>query len=116
MSIMRIGDFTVWSDPETMTTTVSVDGRTEQVTQTVGEMLEILGRYMTQLQDENAKLRKELESVGTAAYLYGRSDLKTENDKLRELVRELYEDQRDECDRWKYRDRMRELGVEVNHD
>lgn len=33
---------------------------------------------------ENAKLREELESVGTAAYLYGRSDLKTENAKLRE--------------------------------
>lgn len=37
----------------------------------------------------------------------------TENAKLRELVRELYEDQCDECDRWKYRDRMSELGIEV---
>lgn len=37
-----------------------------------------------QLEDENAKLREELESVGTAAYLYGRSDLKAENAKLRE--------------------------------
>lgn len=37
----------------------------------------------------------------------------SENAKLRELVQELYEDQCDECDRWKYRDRMRELGVEV---
>lgn len=37
-----------------------------------------------------------------------------ENAKLRELVRELYEDQCDECDEWKYRDRMRELGVEVD--
>jgi len=35
---------------------------------------------------ENAKLRSELESVGTAAYLYGRSDLKAENDRLRELA------------------------------
>ena len=34
---------------------------------------------------ENARLRSELESVGTAAYLYGRSDLKAENTKLREL-------------------------------
>lgn len=37
-----------------------------------------------------------------------------EHVKLRELVRELYEDQCDECDEWKYRDRMRELGVEVD--
>lgn len=38
--------------------------------------------------------------------------LMAENAKLRELVSELYEDQCDGCDRWKYRDRMRELGVE----
>lgn len=38
---------------------------------------------------------------------------KEENSKLRELLRELYEDQCDECDRWKYRDSMRELGIEV---
>ena len=38
--------------------------------------------------------------------------LEAENAKLRELVSELYEDQCDGCDRWKYRDRMRELGVE----
>ena len=63
MSIMEIGAFTVWSDPETMTTTVSVDGRTEQVTQTVGEMLEILGRYVTRLQDENAKLRELVRDI-----------------------------------------------------
>ena len=40
-------------------------------------------------------------------------DLQAENEKLRELVRELYEDQCIDGDRWKYRDRMRELGVEV---
>ena len=34
-----------------------------------------------------------------------------ENAKLRELVRELYEDQCIDGDQWKYRDRMRELGV-----
>ena len=36
-----------------------------------------------------------------------------ENAKLRELVRDLYEDQCDKCDCWKYRDRMRELGVDA---
>ena len=35
---------------------------------------------------ENAKLKQELEAVGTASYLSGRSDLKTENTKLRELA------------------------------
>ena len=35
---------------------------------------------------ENARLLDELESVGTAAYMYGRSDLKAENTKLRLLV------------------------------
>lgn len=39
--------------------------------------------------------------------------LLSENVKLRELMVELYEDQCDECDRWKYRDRMRKLGIEV---
>lgn len=39
--------------------------------------------------DENARLRSELESVGIAAYLYGRTDLADENAKLRELARGL---------------------------
>jgi len=34
-----------------------------------------------------------------------------ENDKLREFVAEIYEDQCDDGDRWKYRDRMQELGI-----
>ena len=40
-------------------------------------------------------------------------NLKKENAKLRELLLELYDDQCDDCDRWKYYDRMRELGIEV---
>ena len=39
---------------------------------------------------ENAKLRRELESVGIAAYLYGRDDLKSENAKLRELAEKAW--------------------------
>lgn len=39
--------------------------------------------------------------------------LSDENAKLRELVSELYEDQCADGDQWKYRDRMRELGIEV---
>ena len=40
---------------------------------------------------ENAKLRSELESVGTAAYLYGRTDLADENDKLRTQLADVTE-------------------------
>jgi len=52
-----------------------------------------------------------------AMYCDAERDLKesqAENAKLRELLAELYEEQCDECDRWKYRDRMRELGIEVD--
>ncbi len=37
----------------------------------------------------------------------------TDNDRLRELLRELYEDQCIDGDQWKYRDRMCELEVDV---
>lgn len=40
--------------------------------------------------------------------------LQVENAKLRELVAEIYEDQCDNSERWRYRDRMRELGIEVD--
>ena len=76
------------------------------------------------LADENAKLREELEAVGTAAYLYGRTDLADENAKLRELVRFIMHQcndgnpRCDECIGWNDGEcvallRMRELGVEV---
>ena len=41
-------------------------------------------------------------------------EAQAENAKLRELVAELYEDQCTDGDQWRYRDRMRELGVEVD--
>ena len=66
---------------------------------------------------ENARLRSELESVGTAAYLYGRGDLEAENAKLRELVDELYPladyGAMDASELDRAHDLMRELGVEV---
>lgn len=52
-------------------------------------MVDGLEWQVEDLQTENARLRSELESVGTAAYLYGRSDLADENAKLRELARGL---------------------------
>lgn len=42
-----------------------------------------LRRQVDALQVENTKLREELEVVGTAAYLYGRDDLKAESARLR---------------------------------
>jgi len=39
--------------------------------------------------------------------------VQTDNDRLRELLRELYEDQCIDGDQWKYRDRMHEFGVDV---
>ena len=67
---------------------------------------------------ENAKLRSELESVGTASYLYGRSDLQAENAKLRELADELYPladyGAMDASELDKAHDLMRELGIEVS--
>lgn len=92
------------------------------------------------LRDENAKLRgfwthdgtwhvelpklpkgiavtttdeRDREVRTARVWRYVRED-EAENDRLRELLTELYEEQCDECDRWKYRDRMRELGVEVD--
>ena len=55
-----------------------------------GEILRLL--------EENAKLKQELESVGTAAYLYGRNDLADENAKLREQTERLVTLLRNDCD------------------
>lgn len=58
------------------------------------------------VRDENAKLRQQLADVTESI---GRIEERCA--KLRELVLELYEDQCDEGDQWRYRDRMSELGV-----
>ena len=55
-----------------------------------GEILRLL--------EENARLKQELESVGTAAYLYGRTDLADENAKLREQTERLVTLLRNDCD------------------
>lgn len=57
---------------------------------------------------ENAKLRELLTIASDMA-----RDYDGDRRLLRRLVQELYEDQCDEHDRWKYRDRMRELGIKV---
>ena len=55
------------------------------------------------------------EAMGAVRAANERMDLlMAENAKLRKLVRELYEDQCVDGDQWKYRDRMRELGIEVD--
>lgn len=67
---------------------------------------------------EIARLRSELESVGAAAYLYGRGDLLAENAKLRELCEqcaiELYVNGNvTDASTEMLFDDMRELGIEV---
>lgn len=91
---------------------------------------------VAELKAENARLRSELESIGTVAYLYGRGDLKAENAKLRELVRDMYaciealcsmvenspgcsicptnQDEEKPCAAADVYCRMRKLGVEVD--
>lgn len=72
-------------------------------------------KYM-ELKADNDRLRSELESVGTAAYMYGRSDLKAENAKLRECLQDLAEHIREDdgfgLDYGWMLERIRELGVE----
>lgn len=75
---------------------------------------EALERRIDELCVEVERLRQENQSIGMAAYELGRASLADENAKLRELVRELYEDQCIDGDQWKYRDRMHELGIEVD--
>lgn len=55
---------------------------------------------------------EELESHAMTEW-HENAHLRDENAKLRELVLELYEDQCFDADQWKYRDRMRDLGIEV---
>lgn len=68
------------------------------------------------LQAENEKLREENERfiIKLNAEHIVRQNVESENAKLRELVAEIYEDQCDNSERWRYRDRMRELGIEVD--
>lgn len=75
--------------------------------------IDSLIREIEKLQDENDKLREQVSSLVGRSFRTAdkMSCIEADNAKLRELVAELYEDQCDECDRWKYRDRMRELGV-----
>ena len=61
---------------------------------------------------ENARLHAELTDLRLGSC--PSCGVKVENERLRELVRELYEDQCCDGDQWKYRDRLRELGIEVD--
>lgn len=60
----------------------------------------------------DGSIHYELEHCPACKNVADLQEALADNAKLRELVRELYEDQCDKCDRWKYRDRMRELGVD----
>ena len=58
-----------------------------QAADTIWELRDDLQRANS----ENVRLKQELETVGTAAYMYGQADLATENAKLRELCRRFSE-------------------------
>ena len=64
--------------------------------------------YQSLCRTLNQVLRPPVEAVNKLI-----DKLYDENKELRALVRELYEDQCADGDQWKYRDRMRELGIEV---
>ena len=74
------------------------------------------------LDSENANLRERITTQKQTIQEYRDESrewrevaerAQAENAKLRELVAEIYEDQCDNSERWRYRDRMRELGIEV---
>ena len=61
-----------------------------------------------------ARITIDLLKILRDGWMEDAQEYKAENAKLRELLRELYEDQCIDGDRWKYRDRMCELGIEVD--
>ena len=90
-----------------------------------------LAKVASDLVAENTKLRQELKAVGTAAYLYGRTDIADENAKLLELLRDYHRYEHEDCYACRYinecradesgrciapvrlGERYRELGIEV---
>ena len=100
----------------------------------IGGMLINANIENERLKAENAKLREENKSIGMAAYELGRKSMADENAKLRELVRMMHKQIRDDDNCIKYmreqnltpdeygedcgemapdfEERMRELGVE----
>lgn len=92
-------------------------------------MLSVVSRHITELESENAKLRACLGNgcadcaVGMGEYADSICDqIKSENAKLRELVRIMHgelvscEDNGYVCGGHKFDDRVRELGIEVPYD
>lgn len=82
--------YDTWLDPES-----ERENPTPEYARLIRQVVE---HEYANLQAENARLRSELESIGTVAYLYGRGDLKAENDKLREQIELLITLLRNDCD------------------
>lgn len=105
-----------WYDPESDRLYLKRNGVMEEVPSITRGYIRELNDQMNALREYVVKLEQTnivLDSDNTEL----RNDARdmqmivSDNDKLRELLRELYDDQCDDCDRWKYHDRMRELGV-----
>ncbi len=82
-----------------------------------------LCRRIDELCAENEQLRQENQSIGMAAYEFGRNSMADENAKLRELVADMWNDMSvcyeqyvriSSSDMRFYGDRMREMGIEVS--
>ena len=121
--------YLVPSTKETMALAMrSAASEMEDAADTIWELRDMVHKERA----EADRLREELEAVGTAAYLYGRDDLKAERDKLRELVRDYYMFEHGDCHSCRYldeclkdesfrciapmrlADRTRELRIEVD--
>jgi hypothetical protein len=76
-------------------------------------MLSVVSRRIAEIEEENAKLRQENQSIGMAAYELGRKSMAGENVRLRELVRRYGEfiDQ-DRCEGCVYKSRCNDGYVE----
>jgi hypothetical protein len=72
-------------------------------------------REIKKLKAENASLRKELETEHVLAEALGHSHelAQAENEKLRELIRDIYVQYDDTLDWVEIERRMSELGIEV---
>ena len=71
-------------------------------------------RALARLKHVNLGGARTMTAIVAIALLSACSTGDAENAKLRELVAEIYEDQCNNSERWRYRDRMRELGIELN--
>ena len=80
-------------------------------TNNLEEMYEVLGNFEGTL-EQMFKLRRDA-NVQVGRVWCDMHQLEVENDRLRTLCMETYEDDCMDEDQWRYRDRMQGLGMDV---